>query len=229
MSCWDSPCTCMHALLSEFEFRLWHLDQSGICTHRESAKVLLYVLLRCAQYAEALVLLYIITKCIVFLLFGRKLKSFCIRALSYVYTCALQIFTNSCGKVMFSQVSVNLLTGGGVGVPRRSASGRYPSYWNAFLFVLIVLLNSVVRKTKSFYSLPPTNEVLVKEGNVFTPACDSFCSRGGGGVPSRGCHEGRVPWRTPPPPAVGQQAGGTHPTGMHSSLNLLVLFRLILP
>ena len=175
-------------------------------------------------------------KCIIFLLLGRKLKSFCIRALSSVYTCALQIFTNSCGKVMFSQVSVNLLTGGynlpplphmGTGIPRRSASGRYASYWNAFLFVLIVLLNSVVRKTRSFYSLPPTNEVWVKEGNVFAPACDSFCSRGGGGVPSRGCHEGG--YCEGPPPAVGQQAGGTHPTGMHSCLNLLVLFRLILP
>ena len=169
----------------------------------------------CAQYVEVLVLLYIIMKCIIFLLLGRKLKSFCIRALSSVYTCALQIFTNSCGKVMFSQVSVNLLTGGynlppplphmGTGIPRRSASGRYASYWNAFLFVLIVLLNSVVRKTRSFYSLPPTNEVWVKEGNVFAPACDSFCSRGGEGFhPGGAMKEGTV--KDPPPRSVNKRA-----------------------
>ena len=168
-------------------------------------------------------------KCIIFLLLGRKLKSFCIRALSSVYTCALQIFTNSCGKVMFSQVSVNLLTGGynlppplphmGTGIPRRSASGRYASYWNAFLFVLIVLLNSVVRKTRSFYSLPPTNEVWVKEGNVFAPACDSFCSRGGG-VPSRGCHEGGY-CEGPPPPR------GRSTSGRYASYWNAFLFELV--
>ena len=68
--------------------------------------------------------------------------------------------------------------------------------------------------------LPPENE-----GYAFRPVCQSFCSRGGGLCLSA--------WwdthtRTPapreadnPPCAVhagryGQQAGGTHPTGMHT-------------
>ena len=44
------------------------------------------------------------------------------------------------------------------------------------------------------------------QGNVFTPV--SFCSRGGGGGG----------WQTPlsDTTGYGQQAGGTHPTGMHS-------------
>ena len=72
-----------------------------------------------------------------------------------------------------------------------------------------------------YSSLPPANEVC--ERYVFTSVCQSFCSRGGGGVvclsacwdtpPSLGRH--------PPPRAVhagryGQQAGGKHPTGMHT-------------
>ena len=46
------------------------------------------------------------------------------------------------------------------------------------------------------------------QGNVFTPVCDSFCSRGGGvkGIP----------------PLGRSQAGGTHPTGMHSCINVIL-------
>ena len=82
----------------------------------------------------------------------------------------------SCGKVMFSQESVILFTGGGcipactgtdtsrqtppgrhTPPPDGHCSGRYASYWNAFL-------------------LPPAN--VVCEGYVFTGICDSV-NRGG--------------------------------------------------
>ena len=74
--------------------------------------------------------------------------------------------------------------------------------------------------------LPPANEVC--EGYVFTPVCQSFCSQGGsiwaGNPPPRTRHTPQDqihPWDQVHPPAVhagryGQQAGGTHPTGMHS-------------
>ena len=83
--------------------------------------------------------------------------------------------------------------------------------------------------------LPPANKVC--EGYVFTRVCLST----GGGVPGQVRHPGQVlpPWagtpprqvqppgqaspleEAPPPRAVhagryGQQAGGMHPTGMHS-------------
>ena len=73
------------------------------------------------------------------------------------------------------------------------------------------------------------------QGNIFTPVCQSFCSRGEGSTwagtlpPGPGTPQTRY---TPPgtryPPKPGtpplavhagryrQQAGGTHPTGMHS-------------
>ena len=69
---------------------------------------------------------------------------------------------------------------------------------------------------------------------VFTPVCQSFCSRGVSASVQAWIHtplRRRPPWgqtpreQTPPrsrhPPAVhagryGQQAGGTHPTGMHT-------------
>ena len=57
---------------------------------------------------------------------------------------------------------------------------------------------------QNFYRL----QMKLREGNVFTPVCQSFCSQGlsGGGV--------YTPWT--PPPHYGQQTGGTHPTGMFS-------------
>ena len=67
-----------------------------------------------------------------------------------------------------------------------------------------------------FLFLPPANEFC--EDYVFTPVCQSFCSQEGG-VCLSAC------WDTPPrsstPRAVhagryGQQASGTHPTGMHT-------------
>ena len=63
----------------------------------------------------------------------------------------------------------------------------------------------------SKYLLPPANEVCGKVmlGNVFTGVCDSV--HGGGGAWSRG----RCLLETPPPQTA-TDAGGTHPTGMHS-------------
>ena len=93
--------------------------------------------------------------------------------------------------------------------------------------------------------MPPANEVC--ESYVFTHVCQSFCSRGGlphcmlghttpshppdqRQVPTHPRTRGRYPPSrpeavTPPPPSAvhagryGQQAGGTHPTGMKSCLN----------
>ena len=75
---------------------------------------------------------------------------------------------------------------------------------------------------------PPAKEVC--EGYVFTGVC---LSTGGWGVCSIACWDtppGRHPWaKTPlgrhPPPVqcmlvYGQQAGGSHPTGMYSWLNV---------
>ena len=62
--------------------------------------------------------------------------------------------------------------------------------------------------------LPPANEVC--EGYVFTPVCHSVHG-GGGDVCLSAC------WDTPPGADIvrhavryWQQAGGTHPTGMHT-------------
>ena len=89
----------------------------------------------------------------------------------------------------------------------RSTAGQYTSYWNAFL-------------------LPPTNKVWSKV--IFSEACVKNSVHGGeylGRYPL-----GRYTPRQVHPPVTrytpravhagryGQQAGGTHPTGMHSYL-----------
>ena len=101
-----------------------------------------------------------------------------------------------------------------------SSAGRYASYWNAFLF---------------HYRL----QMKLREGNVFTHIYQSFCPKGGF-YPSmyHWSHDqplhspdrrqnpssqpgGRHPQVNPSPtqegdaPSHGQQAGGTHATGMH--------------
>ena len=60
------------------------------------------------------------------------------------------------------------------------------------------------------------------QGNVFMPACQSFCSQGGWCTPPR-----QTPPRQTPLPLLGRhppetvpEAGGTHPTGMHSCLKV---------
>ena len=73
----------------------------------------------------------------------------------------------------------------------------------------------------------------LREGNVFTPVCQSFCSKGEGACVTcmppghtRPQPPGHASHPTPqpclPPPAdttrYGQWAGGTHPTGMQSCL-----------
>ena len=72
--------------------------------------------------------------------------------------------------------------------------------------------------------LPPATKL--GQGNIFRSVCQEFCSQGGSTqtlpLPGAG---------TPPPPPrsrhspgavhagrYGQEAGGTHPTGMHSCL-----------
>ena len=82
------------------------------------------------------------------------------------------------------------------------------------------------------------------QGNVFTPVCQSFCSQGVFASGSGGClpHPLDTPLETPPwththpghthsPQThthldsplveVATEAGGTHPTGMHSCLRFL--------
>ena len=65
--------------------------------------------------------------------------------------------------------------------------------------------------------LPPATKL--GQSNIFTSVCQEFCPRGG--VCPIAC------WDTPPEPEVDtprhsacwqirQQAGGTHPTGMHT-------------
>ena len=89
--------------------------------------------------------------------------------------------------------------------------------------------------TCHFHLLPPANEVC--QGYVFTPVCQSFCSQAGvpGQVhPQAGTPPGQVhppfryPWAGTPPGAVHaeryrQQAGGTHPIGMHSCFDLVLI------
>ena len=112
--------------------------------------------------------------------------------------------------------------------PPRPASGQYASYWNAFL-------------------LPPSNEVWGKvmllhlSVTLFTGVCPIACWD----TPPRHTSPRQIPpgqtpslWadnpplgRQPPPPwqtsphppnttGYGQQAGGTHPTGMHSCIKI---------
>ena len=89
--------------------------------------------------------------------------------------------------------------------------------------------------------LPPATKL--GQGNILRSVCQEFCSRGGGGsaplhagihTPTPGPEAGTPPPapeagtpldQTPPPSAVhagryGQQAGGTHPTGMQSCFYL---------
>ena len=80
----------------------------------------------------------------------------------------------------------------------RLASGRYTSYWNAFL-------------------LPSATKL--QQGNVFTPACQSFCSQGPGGcladTPRADTHMAKPPGAdTSLLPPTATAADGTHPTGM---------------
>ena len=65
----------------------------------------------------------------------------------------------SCGKVMFLYLSVILLTWGGVLCPGGSLSvrpprtvktGRYASYWNAFLFTLDLCTNVLISRFKLY-------------------------------------------------------------------------------
>ena len=71
-----------------------------------------------------------------------------------------------------------------------------------------------------FLSLRPANKILV-QGTVFTPVCQSFCSRGKGWCLPH-CMLGYTPRQTLPTDTMGygQQAGGTHPTGMHTCYTL---------
>ena len=75
--------------------------------------------------------------------------------------------------------------------------------------------------------LPPATQL--PQGNVYTPVCQSFCSRGG----IHGTH-------APPPPTghtcppfppdttrCSQWAAGKHPTGMHSCWNIFSLGKKI--
>ena len=95
--------------------------------------------------------------------------------------------------------------------------GRYASYWNAFLLKR-VLIHIITTRKRSF-----------GQGNIFSSVCQEFCSWGG--VPGQ-VHPppGRcTPWAGSPPRAVhagkyGQQAGGTHPTGMHSCIDVCKKF-----
>ena len=73
------------------------------------------------------------------------------------------------------------------------------------------------------FLLPPATKL--GQGNIFRSVCQEFCSKVGEGVCPIAC------WDTPgadtPPPGTvhavryGQQAGGTHPTGMYTCCMLL--------
>ena len=76
------------------------------------------------------------------------------------------------------------------------------------------------------------------QGNIFTRVCQEFCPQGGG-VSASQCMLGYIPrGRSPPGPdppgedppgkqtaAYGQRAAGTHPTGMHSCFNCVVILK----
>ena len=101
-------------------------------------------------------------------------------------------------------------------------SGRYASYWNAFLschgysvyFIGLQDCNSPFLGSGPEWTLAVkgawvivTARKSLGQGNIFTSVYQEFCSRGGG-----------VPGGDPPGTATA--AGGTHPTGMHSCLKL---------
>ena len=56
------------------------------------------------------------------------------------------------------------------------------------------------------------------QGNIFRSVCQEFCPQGG-------CLLGGVPGGDPPGTATA--AGGTHPTGMHSCLEMQIKQRYI--
>ena len=93
-----------------------------------------------------------------------------------------------------------------------------------------------IKKHVSTFSLylPPANKVC--KGYVFTTVCQSFCSWGE--YLGRYPRAGTSPWAGTPPRAgtspragtpptqcmlgYGQQAGGMHPTGMHSCFSKML-------
>ena len=74
----------------------------------------------------------------------------------------------------------------------------------------------------NFAFLPPATKL--RQGNIFTPVCQSFCSRGSATPPEQtplwaNTPQADTPGQTPLLQCMlgyGQQVGGTHPTGMHS-------------
>ena len=63
------------------------------------------------------------------------------------------------------------------------------------------------------------------QGNIFTSVCHSFCSRGGGRWV---CIQGGGSASPSDTTGYGQQAGGMHPTGMHSCLSQFLNFSIFL-
>ena len=67
------------------------------------------------------------------------------------------------------------------------------------------------------------------EGNVFTGACHPFCQQGGGLLPELlpgGGGGGRGVWSggsLPPTPEMASAAVGTHPIGIHSCLERVLV------
>ena len=60
----------------------------------------------------------------------------------------------------------------------------------------------------------------LREGNVFTPVCHSVHGWGGWDGVSDSASRGWIPpWADTPPVEMTIEAGGTHPTGMHSCSN----------
>ena len=88
--------------------------------------------------------------------------------------------------------------------------------WSFFPYLPNFYIISKQKYTFINYYRPQTK---LQEGNVFTPVCHSFCSKGGLSQHAiyRGCTSpGRHPHRQTPPKTAAE-AGGIHPTGMHSS------------
>ena len=84
----------------------------------------------------------------------------------------------------------------------RSMSGRYASYWNAFLFntsLVCAFVEKFFDTLDTHLLLPPANWSLRPE-NIFTGVCQSFCSPGGGGLCPGGVSLTETPWTGNPPP-----------------------------
>ena len=98
----------------------------------------------------------------------------------------------------------------------------FPCHFSTIFFnnTTYAFLGSVIIR-KTLQILVTTRKRSLGQGNIFTPV---ILSTGGGGVgrytpgtrytPLRAVHAGRY----------GQQAGGTHPTGMHSCFHFFLLF-----